>query len=236
MADSAAKQAESDGLVAVAEPPVLQPREADPDDQERALAHTIALAIPALSFAGAVGTGVLTSAGPAILVLAGGALLGTITLLWASLRTLGGDAPLPTDLEALAGRSMAPSDLVSRKGTILRALKDLEHEREIGKLDDADFEEVAARYREEAKGILRALDGEIAPKLAKAEALAFEHLKKKGLVEGVPAGNPEPEPVEAPSGSRRVECAKCETSNEPDAAFCKKCGGSLAPEENHAAS
>jgi hypothetical protein len=236
--------------------------EADPDEQERALGRTVAIAIPAITVAVAIGTTVLVSAGPGILVLAGGTLLGTITLLWASLRTLGGDAPLPAELEALAGRSMAPSDLVSRKATILRALKDLEHEREIGKLDDADFEEVAARYRAEAKAILRALDGEVAPKLARAEQIAIDHLRKKGLVEGVPdarapaeetpaeempaeetagdtpADEKQKKPAASPDASEtkngRVECAECATSNDPDAAFCKKCGGSLAIEDNNA--
>ncbi len=243
----------------VAEPvpptPVVTAQEADPDEQERALGRTIAIAIPAITVAAAIGTAVFVSAGPSILVLAGGTLLGTITLLWASLRTLGGDAPLPADLEALAGRSMAPSDLVSRKATILRAIKDLEHERSIGKLDDADFDEVASRYRDEAKSIIRALDGEVAPKLARAQQIALEHLRRKGLLDGV-AGDPvdatreevdrapDAKSLEAPvvtvvtGGSSiqsgRLECAKCTTSNEPDATFCKKCGGSLAvKEESH---
>jgi hypothetical protein len=237
----------------IAPPPVITAREVDPDEQERALGRTIAIAIPTLTVAAAIGTAVFVSAGPAILVLAGGTLLGTITLLWASIRTLGGDAPLPSELEELAGRSMAPSDLVSRKATILRALKDLEHEREIGKLDDADFEEVAARYRDEAKSILRTLDGEVAPKLARAEQIAFEHLKRKGLIDGIAAEPVADEPAAASKDSEkalvvpvvpaqdasatksaRVECAKCATSNEPDATFCKKCGGPLATEETHA--
>jgi hypothetical protein len=158
-----------------------------------------------------------------------------------------------TVVTLLRAPSMAPSDLVSRKATILRALKDLEHEREIGKLDDADFEEVAARYRDEAKSILRTLDGEVAPKLARAEQIAFEHLKRKGLIDGIAAEPVADEPAAASKDSEkalvvpvvpaqdasatksaRVECAKCATSNEPDATFCKKCGGPLATEETHA--
>ena len=32
----------------------------------------------------------------------------------------------------------------------------------------------------------------------------------------------------APSKRARVACARCDTSNEPDAAFCKKCAARLA--------
>ncbi|RYG69571.1 hypothetical protein EON77_14585, partial [bacterium] len=61
---------------------------------ERALTTATNVGLPVVTFVGALCVGVATSAGPAILVLAGGTLLGVIMLLWTSLRTLTGDAPL----------------------------------------------------------------------------------------------------------------------------------------------
>ena len=64
------------------------------DDIERTLAGKASWGLPAATVAGAIGVGIVFGVGPAILVLAAGALVGVIALLWASLRTLGGDAPL----------------------------------------------------------------------------------------------------------------------------------------------
>ena len=68
------------------------------DDLERALARTMAWGLPAGTVLVAIGVGVVFGVGPAILVLAAGALVAVIGLLWASLRTLGGDAPLAEGL------------------------------------------------------------------------------------------------------------------------------------------
>jgi hypothetical protein len=205
------------------------------DDIERTLAGKVSWGLPAATVAGAVGVGVIFGVGPAILVLAAGALVGVIALLWASLRTLGGDAPLPEGLVTAAAMRETVSDTAERKRRVLRALKDLELEHSMGKIDDEDFAEMSARYRERAKGILREMDVQIDPLRPKAEALARAHLAKRGLANGTPEqkGSPAPalgaEEGRAPSGAReRVACGRCETSNEPDAEFCKKCRARLS--------
>jgi hypothetical protein len=178
--------------------------------------------------------------GPAILVVASGALVSVIAFLWASLRTLGGDAPLPEGLVAAgsARHDVSPAD--ERKRRTLRALKDLEHEHSIGKIDDADYEMLSARYRETAKSILREMDFQIEPLRAKAEEIARAHLLTKGLTteEGVeaPVVQGTLAATTAAKGDRasRLRCATCAASNEPDASFCKKCGARLAPEASDA--
>jgi hypothetical protein len=225
-------------------------------EAERRLGRQVAVFLPLVVVVGALGVGVVASPAPALLVLVAGALLGAITLLWASVRTLGGDAPLAEDLEALAAPG-AKSDLAAEKRAVLRALKDIEHEHAIGKIDEADYRELADKYRAEAKDLLRKLDVEIEPYRAKAEALAQKHLVRAGLAEapanapatdGGPASDPDlsseprlatPSPTPA---AARPKCAKCETENDADAAFCKKCGApiaassepSTAAEEKHA--
>ncbi|MEO8877087.1 MAG: zinc ribbon domain-containing protein, partial [Polyangiaceae bacterium] len=220
------------------------------DDQERSLARAVGIGIPVVTVAGAVVVTILTSLGPGILVCAAGALLGTITLMWASLRTLGGDAPLPVGLATTALISRDDRAVAERKRKVLLALKDLEHERDIGKIDDTDYAIVSANYRAEAKAILREIDDDAAPNRARAEQIARAHLKRHGLLveahddahDGGARVSIEPAPPTTKSAppppiaaiEPRPQCRKCGTSNELDAAFCKKCGTPLAPSEGDA--
>jgi hypothetical protein len=211
------------------------------DEMERALARTTAWAIPAATGLATVTVGILFGVGPAILVLASGAFIGVIGFLWASLRTLGGDAPLPEGLVTAGSARHTVSGAEERKRRTLRALKDLEHEHSIGKIDDADYEMISARYRETAKSILREMDFQIEPLRAKAEEIARAHLAKKcldaaggeGHVEKASPDAPEPAPVASKVPSR-LACPSCATSNEPDATFCKKCGARLGVESSDA--
>jgi hypothetical protein len=196
------------------------------DDAERMLGRVVAIGLPVASVAGAILVGFLASVGSGLLVLASGALLGTIALLWASVRTLSGDAPLPADLEALAGQTHEVDQLGEQKRRVLRALKDLEGERALGKIDDADYESIAMQYRLEAKALMREMDRNGAPSLAEAERVAAAYLASKGL--GPAANGVAKVDAARSSGTReRLACPDCETSNEPDAAFCKKCGSAM---------
>jgi rRNA maturation endonuclease Nob1 len=167
--------------------------------------------------------GVVASVGSALLVLASGALLGTIALLWASVRTLSGDAPLPLELEALAARRHVVDDLSEQKTRVLRALKDLESEHALGKIDDADYGAFVTQFRDEAKTVMRQMDLEVAPLREEAEKIAQEYLashRKMAVTHDERTG-----PV------ARQACQSCGVSNEPDAAFCKKCGSALKTAE-----
>lgn len=198
-------------------------RTEDGDEAERFLGRIVAVGLPVVCVVAAIAVGFAASVGSALLVLASGALLGTIALLWASVRTLSGDAPLPADLEALAAQHRDVDALAEQKRRVLRALKDLEAERALGKIDAADYEAIAMQYREEAKALMREMDRNVAPALAEAERIARDYLVAQGLgpAEAAPAA-----PVAGPRG--RLTCPTCATSNEPDAAFCKKCGTAMA--------
>ena len=210
------------------------------DDAERSLARAVGIGIPAGTLALSIAVGVWSSLGPALLVFAAGALLGTTTLMWASLRTLGGDAPLPVGLATTALISRDDRAVAERKRKVLLALKDLEHERDIGKIDDADYAIVSATYRDEAKAILREIDDDAAPNRSRAEHIVRAHLKKRGLlvdheqdlgarvsIEPAPPTTKSAPPPPMATKEQRPECSKCGTSNEPDASFCKKCGTAL---------
>ncbi len=209
------------------------------EEVERAVAANISWGLPVAAVLGAIGVGVAFGVGPAILVLASGALVSVIGFLWASLRTLGGDAPLAEGLAAAAAMRGEVSHAAERKRRVLRALKDLELEHSLGKIDDRDYAEISARYREQAKGILREMDVEIEPLRPKAEAIARAYLEKKGVekkgVEKKASGDQVLQPARSleeggdagGSSPVRVACPSCGASNEPDAAFCKKCRAKL---------
>lgn len=109
--------------------------------------------------------------GAVLLTLAGGALLGAIWALWHSLQSLTGDAPLT--LEEAVGMG-APSAEEERKAAVLRALKDLEYERQVGKIAEADFQELSQKYRAEAKALLQLLDDDLGPARDRVEQLVRE--------------------------------------------------------------
>jgi len=213
-------------------PGPAHPHEASPEDQEaeRRLGKGVALGLPAATVAGAIVVGVIASVPSALLVLASGALLGAIALLWASVRTLSGDAPLPDDLEVLAAQSLDVDGLAEQKRRILRALKDLENEKAVGRLDDADYDAMAQRYRDEAKAVMKRMDERVAPAMAEAEELARQYLKQHGTAPAPrPAATAEIAAPAAipPAPSERRACVACGVSNEGDAAFCKQCGAAM---------
>jgi len=214
--------------------PVPPPPPHNPENNDEVLlARRVSWILPLVSAAAAIAVGVVTSAGPAILVLVGGAILGTIAALWASVRTLAGDAPVdPNMLVPLA--SVATSGALERKARVLRALKDLEHEHSVGKIDDDDYEALSAQYRAEAKKVLREIDAELGPNMARAEELAQRYLEKRGLGAEAEAREVRPDHEDdADEGDEevdeveRVACPKCDAQNEPDAAFCKSCGAKM---------
>ena len=145
---------------------------------------------PAAVLVGAATLGLLRGPGAAVLALAGGALLGAIAALWNSLRVIAGDAPLSLHEAIDLG---APSELQERKQKILLALKDLQREHALGKISEYDYNDLSARYRAEAKQLLREMDEDLAPARQKAEALLAARLAG----ESTPADEPDPANADA---------------------------------------
>jgi len=200
------------------------PPEAGSDGTEAAsgLFRSLTWVLPIGSIAATLAMGSFYGVGTAVLTLAGGVLLIVISILWASVRTLAGDAPITLDEAIALG---APTAVEEQKRAVLQALKDLEFERSIGKIADADYEELVGRYRAEAKRLLRAVDEDLAPLRERAAAYVADQL---GTERPPKRSKPPPKKVEDPV------CSSCGTENDADAAFCKKCGGKLTPSSKDA--
>jgi hypothetical protein len=94
----------------------------------------------------------------------------------------------------------------------VEALREIEFDRETGKLSDVDYAELKAEYTQEAIAAMRAEES--------AAALAE------------PAGDPAEAAVLA--YRRRVrECARCGPRPEPDASYCSSCGTYLPGQCGH---
>lgn len=181
-----------------------------------------ALVAGVIVLTGAVGAAV--GAGVGVLVLAAATLGAAIAALWLSLRSLTGDRPMaPEQAYGLA----CPLGEEEHKRTVLRALKDLEYERSVGKISARDYDELRAAYRREARELLH-LESETDPELlSRVETMIADHLAAEGL--GSPTA--ENEALEAHDGEERPTgnaCPECQTDNDEDARFCKHCGKALS--------
>jgi ribosomal protein L40E len=200
---------------------------------------TLTLGIVGVTVGGALIVGFFAGVASALLVFVTGALLGSILLVWHSLRTLAGDADVDPAFDAALSR--APTELDERKRRALRALKDIEQEHAVGKIDDTDFASLDAEYRSRAKDVIREMDAELDPYREKAEALVRSHLEKRTAARAAEtaaakkkqkkkaaAAAEAAEATESSDGDdERTVCPECETSNDSDATFCKKCGSKL---------
>ena len=95
----------------------------------------------------------------------------------------------------------------------LRAIKDLEFDRAMGKLSEADWQEMSARLRARAASLIRRLDAS-GDYRSQIEAEVAKRLASRGE-------------KEREASAERMICAKCSTQNDPDARFCKSCGAKL---------
>jgi ribosomal protein L40E len=200
---------------------------AEPKPIDERLVGFAKVGAPIAIVLGAIAAASLQGLGMALLVLAGGALVATITIFWSSVRTLIGEAPLAA---ADAYAMSAPRAEEEQKRAVLRALKDLEYERSVGKISEDDFRELTQKYRGRAKDLLRQLDRDREPQRAAAEALVQKRLRREGLaeagddeVEADPAADESAAPTSETAQQASV-CGACGTSNDEDAVFCKRCG------------
>lgn len=161
-----------------------------------------AWAVPIIALA-AVGAGAYAGVGTALLVLAGSVLLLVIATFWASVQSLTGETDLNLD-EALS--LAAPSAELEQKRAALRALKDLEFEHNIGKISDADYKDLSARYRADAKRLLQQLSDVEGESRKRAEELFnLKLLEMSGEVHLVDEGSRELLDAVAPDKREQVE-------------------------------
>lgn len=201
------------------------------------LASVSLLSVPILMLA----VGLTLGLPLALLVLAASALAVVIGLLWSSVQSLTGETPLSLDEAIGLG---APSAEEEQKRAVLRALKDMEYERSVGKISEDDFRELSARYRAEARRLISTLDESLGPARRLAEELVEGRLAQAGLREKTsadqtdgPAETDQTDEVPASEeaapdrqAEARLKCPACDTDNDLDARFCKACAASLETE------
>lgn len=130
-------------------------------------------ALPLAYFTAVVGSGALFGIEIALLVAAGCALTLVVGFAWASVQSLTGDSPLTLDEALTLGQ---PSAEEEQKRAVLRALKDLEYERSVGKISDQDYAELSTRYREDAKRLIQRVDESLTPARERAEKILAERV------------------------------------------------------------
>jgi len=153
-------------------------------------------------------------------------LMGTAALIGlAALRAL---RPLvsPHDDRTLMIGQRTRIALEREKMLTLRAIKELEFDRAMGKLSDTDWQEMSGRLRARAAGLIRQLDAGSGYRERIERDLAKRLTQTPGLK------NPTHErKVVQNAGRVRSDapvCSACATANDPDARFCKSCGHKLS--------
>jgi hypothetical protein len=201
--------------------------------------HVVRWAAPLITLFAAIIAGTLFGVQLVVLTLAAFVLLLVIWLLWSSVQALAGESELTFEEAFSLGTRSAEEE---QKRAVLRALKDLEYERSVGKISEDDYHEYSARYRAEAKRLIQSLDENLAEGRRQVEAELSRRLSKKAT-KTKPSDAPEarsngesaPENGEhsAPEVSAPMtrDCPVCQVKNELDARFCKACGKSMAEAE-----
>ena len=136
------------------------------------------------------------------------------------------------DQTVMVGRRTRTS-LERQKLLILRAIKELEFDYAMKKVSDADFQEMTARLRSRAAGIIRQLESGDGYR-EQIERELHERLASRGTpgraatadaASAAPArqaGEADAEPAPL------ITCSRCSEINDADARFCKACGQKLA--------
>lgn len=154
---------------------------------------------------------------PALFIgLAGVTLVLALMALWQSLRVVFGAPNRAASSAPL--RTHQRRALLDEKVSLLRSIKELTFDKEVGKVSDEDFQRLNADYRARAKRVLRELDQDLEPFIGEAEALVSNAL----------AIASEKRSADSPAPLAKGECPKCGTRNDEDARFCKHCASPLS--------
>jgi len=200
-------------------------------------------AAPLTTLFAAIIAGTLFGVQLVVLTLAAAALLLVIWLLWSSVQALAGESELTFEEAFSLGARSAEEE---QKRAVLRALKDLEYERSVGKISEEDYHDYAARYRAEAKRLIQSLDENLAEGRKQVEQELERRLSKpvskakqadsSGSSAEADAGTEGERTSDhslppTPNAQATHECPACQVKNELDARFCKACGKSMAEAE-----
>lgn len=149
-----------------------------------------ALVLGLLALVGAVVLGSLHGLPAALLVLLGGAVTLSLSLVWTSLLHVSGSEPLSLD-EALS--LAAPTATEEQKRAALRTLRDLEYELSVGKISQKDYDFASREQRALAKRLIALSDRS----LDEGRARALEKLGTRLAEREDAPGNANVEPTES---------------------------------------
>jgi hypothetical protein len=182
----------------------------------------------------------LTAAG-VFLILTAIALMWVVWILFRAAEAL---VKEPAADEVAVASGKRKKELEREKQALLKALKELEFDYQMGKVSEADYQEIGGNYRARAVRVLRQLD-------LNAGETDYKQLVERDLANRLMARGADEKPAAAPEKAAakttakdtekaveksvekaaekpaRPKCAACSTENDTDAEFCKKCGARL---------
>jgi hypothetical protein len=111
-------------------------------------------------------------------------------------------------------------ELEREKQLVLKAIKEIEFDYQMRKIAERDYREMVERYRNRAMRLISEIDagGDFRGLIEKELKLRLD----LPVADASPATG-----ASAPAPAVRPTCAACKTENDPDAKFCKSCGGKL---------
>lgn len=148
------------------------------------------------------------------LVMATGALGCVVWLAFRAAQALVKEAPAVDSGAVATGKRR--KELEREKQALLKALKELDFDHEMGKVSDKDFADISATYRARAIRVMRQLDD--AGRDYETMIRSDVGKRRSAVSAQLSASEQKAEPE---------KCGKCGTRNDSDAEFCKKCGGKL---------
>ena len=119
-------------------------------------------------------------------------------------------------------------ELEREKQLVLKAIKEIEFDYQMRKIAERDYREMVERYRNRAMRLISEIDaggdfrGLIEKELKLRLDLPVADAAPAGAMGAAAAAG-----ASAQSAAPRPTCAACKTENDPDAKFCKSCGGKL---------
>ncbi len=130
------------------------------------------------------------------------------------------------------------AELLARREAMLTAIKDLEFDHAVGKIEEKDFQVLNARLRAEAIQVLKELDRYLGSAMEDLDAqLEAEIARRRRQIPDVAALEAQIEaeiaalrertPTTTPSSDGRI-CPRCGSSLDADDRFCSQCGAPVA--------
>lgn len=157
-------------------------------------------------------------------------IVGFLAMLGLTLAYVGWPLLSPARAEAPeTGKERRSVALGEEKDRLLGALRDLEHDHQTGKMDDADFAALSAKVKGEAAKVLKDIDVNEGRKVLRPGEERPAPDSASVSVSASAAGTGTPSGAGAATGSQQF-CTKCGRPARADDAFCGRCGAAIHPD------